>query len=251
MSEKQCIEKEIIKVNKTICNPLAYNVEISVEGYNMYRRNLDKLGNSVQTINGDKSLDKELCSKAIIDITGLTQSNFHSQFKKLNTQTKESKENNEDCGAMELARNCFEVYISMYDEIKRGYADGTRELWILDKSAEGGFRKITEKEELEALDSAYEFYVQVVDAYVNTGMRNSEIIGDAVNRLKAELQNQEYVSKSQTEEKDEVVEDLYSKLINSANSWKEAYSVDASNLSYLFNQIFKDNFKVTVISSKE
>lgn len=250
MFEKQYIEKQINKVNDKVFNPHAYNVEISDEGYSLYRKQLSELDNSLQATNEHKSLDKELLSKAIIDITGLTQSNFHSQFKKLNTQTKKSKENKEDCDSIELDKNCFQVYCGMYDEIKQGYADGTREIWILDESSESGFRKVTEEEELEALDSAFGFYSQVVDAYVNSGMKNRETIADAVNEWQAFNQNKEYVSKQKIEDTDETTKDLRNRLINASNAWKKGYSINGSNLLNLFNQIFKDNFMVEIMPNK-
>lgn len=44
--------------------------------------------------------------------------------------------------------NLLKVYSDIYEEIKQGYADGTREVWTADNSAENGYRKVSEEEEL-------------------------------------------------------------------------------------------------------
>lgn len=232
----ECVEKQKANLVYDVSGILPCDIKISDEGYRMYRENLSKLEKSDSIVAKEKSLDKEIFSKAVIDITGLTQLNFHSQFKKINSK------NNIDggkCEGLDLAKNCFEIYTSMYNEIKQGYADGTREIWIVDQAAENGFRKATEDEELAALDSAYDFYAQVVDAYVNVGSKNSETIENAVNKLRADLENQKYVNRTQ-EEFDQTIENLYYRLMNAADAWKKGYSADVDK-SYLFDVIFKNS----------
>ncbi|MFA9377089.1 MAG: hypothetical protein ACERKZ_10100 [Lachnotalea sp.] len=175
-------------------------------------------------------------SKSVVDITGLTESNFHKQFMNQNTQIRDSK--GSDCSATELSTSCFEVYTSMYDEIKSGYADGTREIWIIDSTIENGFRKVTEDEEISALDSAYDFYSQVVDAYVNSG-DISKKIENAMNQLQLDLQNQESIrtSHNEDEDKDKGISDIHDRLLKAAQLWKNGYSINTNNLSSLFRKI--------------
>lgn len=59
----------------------------------------------------------------------------------------------------DAASNMLKVYASLYDEIVKGYEAGTREIYVEDKNAEGGYRKLTMEEELTELDKAYEDYV--------------------------------------------------------------------------------------------
>lgn len=236
MAAKQCGGKQKVNSDCNVSSVPSCDIKISDEGYRMYRKNLSKLENSGSIAAKEKGLDKEIFSKAVIDITGLTQLNFHSQFKKLNSK---NHVDGGKCEGLDLAKNCFEIYSSMYNEIKQGYADGTREIWIVDQGAENGFRKATEDEELAALDSTYDFYAQVVDAYVNVGSKNSETIENAVNKLRADLENQKYVNRTQ-EEPDQKIEGLYYRLMNAADAWKKGYSADVEN-SYLFDTIFKNN----------
>ena len=59
----------------------------------------------------------------------------------------------------DAASSMLKVYASLYDEIVKGYEAGTRETYVEDKDAEGGYRKLTMEEELAELDKAYEDYV--------------------------------------------------------------------------------------------
>lgn len=59
----------------------------------------------------------------------------------------------------DAASNMLKVYASLYDEIVKGYEAGTRETYVEDENAEGGYRKLTMEEELAELDKAYEDYV--------------------------------------------------------------------------------------------
>lgn len=68
--------------------------------------------------------------------------------------------------AEDFAKNALSAYADMYDEIKRSYADGTREIYIADENAEFGYRKVTEEEEIAALDAAFDFHVSYTEAYM-------------------------------------------------------------------------------------
>lgn len=234
----QYMEKKEGMVSNPSASFFAYDVEISDEGRELYREKINEWNKSAQ-IEDKKPLDKELLSKSIVDITGLTMTNFHLQFKKLNSHGNVQDNN---CSSMDLAKNCFATYTRMYDEIKQGYADGTRELWVVDETAENGFRKVTEQEELEALDSAYDFYAQVVDAYVNIGAKNRQLIEDAVNEHQTMLDRQRRMSKVQNDESTQAIENLYNKLKYAASVWKKEYLISISGTTNLFNQIFKNIF---------
>lgn len=50
------------------------------------------------------------------------------------------------------ANNYVKAYAELYDEIVKGYENGTREIYVAD---ENGPRKLTKDEELSNLDAAY------------------------------------------------------------------------------------------------
>lgn len=53
------------------------------------------------------------------------------------------------------AESMLEAYADLYDEIIRGYEDGTREIYVADDESPEGYRLLTKEEELERLDDAY------------------------------------------------------------------------------------------------
>ena len=95
---------------------------------------------------------------------------FHTRYVQKNTYGKAS-------GSLEeqFSRNLLSVYAQMYDEIKQGYKDGTREKWVLEDihnaSSKDVYRLVTEEEELAALDETFDYYSYVTDGYVNYGIQ--------------------------------------------------------------------------------
>lgn len=213
----------------------AYNVTISKKGIDSYRMYLQHENDTVEQSNQNTDSYRELLSKSVVDIRGLTEYNFHAQFKHHNTELRDSKGGTYN-KATDLSQSCFEVYTNMYEDIKRGYADGTREIWVVDSTAENGFRKVTEDEEIEALNSAYDFYGQVVEAYVNQG-DISKKVQDCINKLQLDLQNQQYVRKSNDGDINKGLDNIHSRLMDAGQTWRDNYSMNSNNLSSLFNQI--------------
>lgn len=231
------------RISNKMPNSIPYKVTISEEGHQNYRDSLHNMGASDEISKETIELDRELLSKSIIDIQGFTQSDFHSKFKKLNTDT---KENIGICDDNNLMKNCFTVYASMYHDIKSGYAKGSREVWTVDPCAENGFRRVTEEEELAALDSAYEFYTKVADAYINYGRNSSEIITEAANRLQSDIDQQKDIVELQRDKADhKVMKNVYKKLQDCASQWKSGYSVTIGNLPDLFHKIFDSKLVIT------
>lgn len=66
----------------------------------------------------------------------------------------------------EKATDLFHAYAELYDEIVRGYESGQRESY--DPNApdgEGGYRKLTMEEELDALQAAYQDYADALEGF--------------------------------------------------------------------------------------
>lgn len=87
----------------------------------------------------------------------------------------------------DTASNLLKAYAGLYDEILKGYEAGTRETYVEDKTAEGGYRKLTMDEELKELDKAYKDYADryaanrdshVLDILSAHAKKVSEISGD-------------------------------------------------------------------------
>lgn len=135
----------------------AYSVTISREGLEKLKQ--DTTSNTMGVEKADQY--RSILSKAQIDVVGAIEADFHHRYTKLNTETK-----NDDMEAEDFAKNALSVYADMYDEIKRGYADGTREIYIADGNAEFGYRRATEEEEIAALDAAFDFHASYTEAYM-------------------------------------------------------------------------------------
>lgn len=58
----------------------------------------------------------------------------------------------------EVDKNLLQAYTEKYNEIKTGYADGTREVYVPDEN--GGYRLATEEEEIAMLDKGFENCVE-------------------------------------------------------------------------------------------
>ena len=134
-----------------------YSVTISREGLEKLKQNTTSNTMGVEKADQYRSI----LSKAQIDVAGAIETDFHHRYTKLNTETK-----NDDMKAEDFAKNALSVYADMYDEIKRGYADGTREKYIADGNAEFGYRRATEEEEIAALDAAFDFHASYTEAYM-------------------------------------------------------------------------------------
>ncbi|MDD2973455.1 MAG: hypothetical protein PHE02_15155 [Lachnospiraceae bacterium] len=168
INDREMIHKEQLQLaGKNI------TVSISREGMQKYRASIQKGGEPLDIAALQEK--KAYLSKAVIDPAhGMTE-DFHQRLYKLN-----SEKSKEEQSAESMMTNCATVYASMHDEIKSGYEQGTREYWVVDEQSDNGFRKVTEEEELAALDEAYDFYSYVTDGYINHGMRSGEAIERAL-----------------------------------------------------------------------
>lgn len=222
----------------------SYIVTISDQGAKSYRENLHSLEHYEPQELEDRTEWKDLLSKSVVDITGQIQSDLHSRFTGLNTKT-----GRDECKAGDFAENLLSVYADMYDEIIRGYADGTREIWVIDETSENGFRKVTEKEELAALDEAMDFQAMVVDGYLNYGREAGRKAREAIERTQADFANQEYREKSY-EEKEKGIENMYRELLKSSRAIKQQYSIYADNLPFLVQKAMKENLLIQIITKE-
>ena len=130
----------------------------------------------------------------------------------------------------DTANNLLKVYATLYDEIVKGYEAGTRETYVEDKTAEGGYRKLTMEEELNELDKAYKDYADryasnrdkhIIDILSAHAKKVSEISGgrtgiaNEVNDLMEKYK------------KDPVPEDFSSKMIKAAGVFAQMYKNSA------------------------
>lgn len=128
----------------------------------------------------------------------------------------------------EKADSLLKAYAESYDEIQKGYADGTREAYIADDSSETGYRKLTKEEELAELDKAYQ---QQATEFENNN--NSKIISaliDNAKKVKEASGGRETIAASRLEdlqkrkaEVDKLPTDMSKKLVDASMNFKVQY----------------------------
>lgn len=206
-------------------------ISFSDEGKEAYKKSLQETGQ--QDGNYDlEALDKirKYSDKIVMDPAHGMEAEFHRRLLKLN-----SDEGGGKLSIEELAENNLKVYAEMYDEIKKGYEQGTREYWILagDGSGENDYRQVTKEEELAALNEAFDFYSHVLDGYANYGIKAGEYAQRAILNTQHQLENQPEPAAEQKDEK----RDIYLKMKMAKKTFDEQYGGKP------INQLVKDVFK--------
>lgn len=236
--EKKYTQSAMVQThNAALRTEKAFRVTISEEGAKSYRDSLHNFAEYKAAAYDERSELIDIMSKSVVDIAGEIESDLHLRYTGLNTEA-----GGEKCGAGDFAGNLLKAYTDIYQEIKKGYADGTREIWTADNSAENGYRKVTEEEELAALDKAMDFHTMTLDAYLNSGKEEGWKAREAVERTWAEIENRKYEQRSY--QKEEETDHMYEKLKKAVDSIKDRYEVHKGDLTYLVDQVMKENWQV-------
>lgn len=131
----------------------------------------------------------------------------------------------------DTASNLLKTYASLYDEIVKGYEDGTRETYIEDSTAEAGYRKLTMDEELSELNKAYK---KQVDWYVSRREQGIKFLEDRAKKL-AEISRKSANAADKAKEaydllekyrNDPVPEDFTNKMMEVAQAFVSKYNAN-------------------------
>ncbi len=139
------------------------------------------------------------------------------------------------------ANGYISAYASMYDEIVKGYENGTREIYVED---EFGIHRLTKEEELKALDEAYK---REVDDFVAMEKANEQayaIVTEAMKKI-ASIKSRSGVAVSETDnskamEQHKVPENLKGRMLSAADIFKQNYAAfnpDTDNLSQVLSRV--------------
>ena len=139
------------------------------------------------------------------------------------------------------ANGYISAYASMYDEIVKGYENGTREIYVED---EFGIHRLTKEEELKALDEAYK---REVDDFVAMEKANEQayaIVTEAVKKI-ASIKSGSGASVSETDnskamEQHKVPENLKGRMLSAADIFKQNYAAfnpDTDSLSQILSRV--------------
>ena len=139
------------------------------------------------------------------------------------------------------ANGYISAYASMYDEIVKGYENGTREIYVED---EFGMHRLTKEEELKALEEAYK---REVDDFVTMEKANEQayaIVSQEMIKI-ASVSARSGVAVSEANdskamEQHKVPENLNGKMLNAADIFKQNYAAfnpDTDNLSQVLSRV--------------
>ncbi len=139
------------------------------------------------------------------------------------------------------ANGYISAYASMYDEIVKGYENGTREIYVED---EFGIHRLTKEEELKALDEAYK---REVDDFVAMEKANEQayaIVTEAMKKI-ASIKSRSGVAVSETDnskamEQHKVPENLKGRMLSAADIFKQNYAAfnpNTDNLSQVLSRV--------------
>ena len=139
------------------------------------------------------------------------------------------------------ANGYISAYASMYDEIVRGYENGTREIYVED---EFGMHRLTKEEELKALEEAYK---REVDDFVTMEKANEQayaIVSQEMIKI-ASVSARSGVAVSEANdskamEQHKVPENLNGKMLSAADIFKQNYAAfnpDTDNLSQVLSRV--------------
>ena len=131
------------------------------------------------------------------------------------------------------ADDLLKAYAESYDEIRRGYVDGTREAYIADSTSETGYRKLTMEEEIAELDKAYQQHVTEFERNNDTGLLKAmaehakkamEMSGGRAKIASANKNNLE----KRLEETEKLPKDVGKKLMDASTTFKVQYGLQQS-----------------------
>ncbi|PXV93800.1 hypothetical protein C8E03_102575 [Lachnotalea glycerini] len=231
-------KQEVWKQEDLDGNPV--QVTITKEG-------LDSLRNSVDEIEGEQTYEdfdkmKDIWSKLEINLYAKYNNEMISSHSKSKSQ---SDDGSIKSNIYNSVYNSLDYYGNKYDEIVKGYENGTREIWVTDQNSELGYRKLTKEEDLDALDKVYERNAefQATSALLEPIAKKAKIY--TMQQL-ADVRGYK-MSKADTVE-EEPIENLYERMMESRNAFKIGYSAFSTqdkvqqNISALVNQIFSSHF---------
>lgn len=200
-------------------------VTISKESRDNYRKQIQKSGarkTTYEDIIKTRGLIKE-ASKSI-------QIDYDYQLAKEAGIFKEQRKNGSTYSISNRAEDYVKAYGNLYDQIVKGYNDGTIEHYEEDKNSETGYRKLTMEEELSKLDKAYQKASELTDIFVENTKKAASAFDNMakkMSKINLSIANS-YKNQAQT---DDIPNNIGQKMIDISQKWKNAYNISGSKTS--------------------
>ena len=200
----------------------AVKVSISQEGIESYRKQTREKGISGRVVvKGNKeSVIRQAKQAASALSANAYGGELAGEMEKLKGERTGSA-----YGIVDEMEDSVRAYGNLYDEIVRGYQDGTRERYVEDENSETGFRKMTMEEELSGLDRAFQKMADRADA--------KEMIEGEFKRLRTEGGKglSTNASKKPQGTDGDAPETAGQKMKRLAQEWRDAYKTSGSKES--------------------
>lgn len=200
----------------------AVKVSISQEGIENYRKQTREKGISGRVVaKGNKESVIRQAKQATSALSAYAYGGeLAGELKKLKGQRAGGT-----YGIADQMEDSVRAYGTLYDEIVRGYQNGTRERYVDDENSETGFRKMTMEEELSGLDRAFQKMADRADA--------KEMIDGEFKRLRTEggkgLSSKNNKKPQGTD--GNAPETAGTKMKRLAQEWRDAYKTSGSKES--------------------
>ncbi len=219
------------KMNRVTENPI--KVSISQEGYEHIRSSLQQ--------NGQETYDMVVRKIELSKKVRVMNYGYDLSMKAVEFNDAASQNGTKALSVTDRANGYISAYASMYDEIVRGYENGTREIYVED---EFGIHRLTKEEELKALDEAYK---REVDDFVAMEKANEQayaIVTEAMKKI-ASIKSRSGVAVSETDnskamEQHKVPENLKGRMLSAADIFKQNYAAfnpNTDNLSQVLSRV--------------
>ena len=222
-----------IQLNRNHITENPVKVSISQEGYEHIRSSIQQ--------NGQETYESVMQRREMLKKTRVMSYGYDLSMKAVEFNDAASENGTKALSVTDRANGYISAYASMYDEIVRGYENGTREIYVED---EFGMHRLTKEEELKALDEAYK---REVDDFVAMEKANEQayaIVTEAMKKI-ASIKSRSGVAVSETDnskamEQHKVPENLKGRMLSAADIFKQNYAAfnpDTDSLSQVLSRV--------------
>lgn len=221
------------------------NLTITKEGLESYRANQSQ-SMTLQPGDDIEWLRQNFHKILQGNLESVLNCNFSEKIKELNNGVAKGYEN--ITGRMD---DFLKAYTAIYDEIVRGYEEGTREFLI--PNGDGSFRQITKEEELAALDKVAEKSAYFMDSGIKNGISWAKIVTemDEVQmrhgkQIKEKTEREKAYTALLKYEKEFLEKDICGELLSAIDMIKNNYSVFKKDLGGLIDKTFKEKITINI-----
>ncbi len=198
-----------------------------------------------QNISSKKNINQK---ESVKEIPILTDYNY-----KLSKAANWTTGNGISYSISDLAVKFVKAYGDLYDEIVQGYANGTKETYIADKSSENGYKKLTMEEELQALNDAYKKASETIDGLAENSRQAQKAFEKyyaKLSKINTTNNRSALAKKYQEQKKEEIPVDIGDKMNQLASEWRNSYIKTASKNNSWENilPLIKNMFSINIPS---